>query len=262
MPYAQIVGWGMHVPARVVGNESFVKMGLDTSNEWIASRTGIEERRVVAKDEATSDLAVSAARRALQTANAHPGDIDLIIVATCTPDHVMPSTASIVQNRLGATRAGAMDLNAACSGFVYALATGAGQIESGRAKKVLVVGADELSIHLDWRDRNTCVLFGDGAGAVLLQASSEPGVLSSTMGSDGSGADLLIIPAGGSRIRTNHNGKSKSNGDHYLRMNGPQIFRWATQMMARTSEEVIDRFRSEAGTGRPVPSTPSKPADH
>ena len=239
MPYAQIVGWGMHVPARVVGNESFVKMGLDTSNEWIASRTGIEERRVVAKDEATSDLAVRAARRALQTANAHPGDIDLIIVATCTPDHVMPSTASIVQNRLGATRAGAMDLNAACSGFVYALATGAGQIESGRAKKVLVVGADELSIHLDWRDRNTCVLFGDGAGAVLLQASSEPGVLSSTMGSDGSGADLLIIPAGGSRIRTNHNGKSKSNGDHYLRMNGPQIFRWATQMMARTSEEVM-----------------------
>jgi len=241
MPHAQIVGWGMYVPSRVVANDSFVKMGLDTSNEWIASRTGIEERRLVGKNEATSDLAVKASLQALHTAGAHAGDIDLIIVATCTPDHVMPSTASLVQTRLGATRAGAMDLNAACSGFVYALATGAGQIESGRAKQVLVVGADELSIHLDWKDRNTCVLFGDGAGAVLLRASQEAGVLSSTMGSDGSGADLLIIPAGGSRIRANHNGKSNrnANGDQYLKMNGPQIFRWATQMMAKASEDVM-----------------------
>jgi 3-oxoacyl-[acyl-carrier-protein] synthase-3 len=231
----------MYVPSRVVANDSFVKMGLDTSHEWIASRTGIEERRLAGKNEATSDLAVKASLQALHTAGAHAGDIDLIIVATCTPDHVMPSTASLVQTRLGATRAGAMDLNAACSGFVYALATGAGQIESGRAKQVLVVGADELSIHLDWKDRNTCVLFGDGAGAVLLRASREPGVLSSTMGSDGSGADLLIIPAGGSRIRTNHNGRSngRANGDQYLKMNGPQIFRWATQMMAKTSHEVM-----------------------
>lgn len=227
----------MHVPSRVVHNDSFVKMGLDTSNEWIASRTGIEQRRLVSKDEATSDLAVKAARQALQTAGAHPGDIDLIIVATCTPDHVMPSTASLVQNRLGASKAGAMDLNAACSGFVYAVATGAGQIEAGRARQVLVIGADELSIHLDWRDRNTCVLFGDGAGAVLLRAGHEPGVLASDMGSDGSGADLLIIPAGGSRVRTNHNGKS--NGDQYLKMKGPQIFRWATQMMAKTAEDVM-----------------------
>ncbi len=239
MPYAQIIGWGMYVPSRVVANDSFVKMGLDTSNEWIESRTGIEQRRLVGKNEATSDMAVKASLQALHTAGAHPGDIDLIIVATCTPDHVMPSTASLLQTRLGATHAGAMDLNAACSGFVYALATAAGQIESGRAKQVLVVGADELSIHLDWKDRNTCVLFGDGAGAVLVQASTEPGILSSTMGSDGSGADLLIIPAGGSRLRTNHNGKSNGNGDHYLKMNGPQIFRWATQMMARTSEEVM-----------------------
>src|SRR5438445_736581 len=166
MPYAQIEGWGMHLPSRIVPNESFVKMGLDTSDEWISSRTGIEERRLAGHNEATSDMAVKAAHRALRVAEAHASDVDLIIVATCTPDHIMPSTASLVQNRLGARRAGALDLNAACAGFVYALAMGAGQIEAGRAGRVLVIGADELSLHLDWRDRSTCVLFGDGAGRV------------------------------------------------------------------------------------------------
>src|SRR6266545_8141648 len=194
MPYAQVRGWGMHVPSRVVPNESFVKMGLNTTNEWISSRTGIEERRLASRNEATSDMAVKAAHRALQVAEAHASEVDLIIVATCTPDYIMPSTASLVQNRLGAHKAGALDLNAACSGFVYALVMGAGQIEAGRAKQVLVVGADELSLHLDWRDRSTCVLFGDGAGAILLRAAKEPGILASTMGSDGSGADLLMIP--------------------------------------------------------------------
>ena len=237
MPYAQIAGWGMHVPSRIVPNESFVKMGLNTSDEWIASRTGIEERRLAAHNEPTSHMAVRAAQHALYVADAHASDVDLIIVATCTPDHIMPSTASIVQNRLGARRAGALDLNAACSGFVYALAMGAGQIESGRAKQVLIIGADELSIHLNWRDRTTCVLFGDGAGAVLLRAAVDPGILGSTMGSDGSGADLLMIPGGGSRHPANGNGRA--NGDRYLRMNGPQIFRWATQMMSRAAEDVI-----------------------
>jgi 3-oxoacyl-[acyl-carrier-protein] synthase-3 len=236
MPYAQIEGWGMHVPSRIVPNESFVKMGLNTSKEWIASRTGIEERRVAARNEPTSDIAVKAAQRALRVANAHASDVDLIVVATCTPDHIMPSTASLVQNRLGARRAGALDMNAACSGFVYALAMGAGQIEAGRAEQVLVIGADELSIHLDWRDRSTCVLFGDGAGAVLLRAATGPGVMASTMGSDGSGADLLMIP-GGARLPVNGNGRG--NGGRYLKMNGPQIFRWATQMMSRAAEDVI-----------------------
>jgi len=236
MPYAQIEGWGMHVPSRIVPNESFVKMGLNTSKEWISSRTGIEERRVAARNEPTSDIAVKAARRALRVANAHASDVDLIVVATCTPDHIMPSTASLVQNRLGARRAGALDMNAACSGFVYALAMGAGQIEAGRAEQVLVIGADELSIHLDWRDRSTCVLFGDGAGAVLLRAAAGPGILASTMGSDGSGADLLMIP-GGARLPVNGNGRG--NGGRYLKMNGPQIFRWATQMMSRAAEDVI-----------------------
>ncbi len=239
MAYAQIVGWGMHVPSRVVGNDTFVKMGLDTTHDWIVSRTGIEERRIAGKDEATSDLAVRAARRALNVAGAHASEIDLVIVATCTPDHLMPATASLVQNRIGATHAGAMDLNAACSGFVYALAMGAGQIEASRAKQVLVIGADELSIYLDRRDRSTSVLFGDGAGAVVLRAAPEPGVLYSTMGSDGSGADLLIIPAGGSRIRNNGKSNGRGNGDRYLRMNGPQIFRSATQIMAQAAEKVI-----------------------
>jgi 3-oxoacyl-[acyl-carrier-protein] synthase-3 len=226
----------MHVPSRVVPNESFVKMGLDTTNEWISTRTGIQERRVANRNEATSDMAVQAARRALQVAEVRASSVDLIVVATCTPDYIMPATASLVQNRLGARRAGAIDLNAACSGFVYALAMAAGQIEAGRARQALVIGADELSLHLDWRDRSTCVLFGDGAGAVLLRAGIEPGVMASTMGSDGSGADLLYIPGGGSRYGSNgRNG----NGSRYLRMNGPQIYRWATQMMARAAEEVI-----------------------
>ena len=237
MKFAQITGWGMHVPNRVLPNEAFVKMGLDTSDEWISSRTGIAQRHVV-KDERTSDLAVRAAQEALLVAEMHPKEIDLVLVATCTPDQIMPSTASIVQDRLGAVNAGAMDLNAACAGFVYALATGAGQIESRRAKNVLVIGADELSVHLNWRDRSTCILFGYGAGAVMLQASDEPGIMSSTMGSDGSGARLLQIPGPRYHSRFNGNGHIAAT-DLYLRMNGPQIFRWATQMMAKASEKVM-----------------------
>jgi len=240
--YAQISGWGMYVPERVVENDAFVKLGLDTSNEWISSRTGIERRHVVAADEATSDMALRASQEALQVAEIPATELDLILVATCTPDHIMPATASLVQDRLGAKEAGAMDMNAACAGFVYALSTGASYIESGRAKNVLVVGADELSIHLDWKDRSTCVLFGDGAGAVVLQGANEPGVMATSMGSDGAGAGLLTIKAG-SRYR--HNGAGAgTNGanpesDYYLRMNGPQIFRWATQMMARAAEKVM-----------------------
>ncbi|MCH8200598.1 MAG: ketoacyl-ACP synthase III [Chloroflexi bacterium] len=251
--YAEIAGWGMYVPPRVVPNDTFVTMGLDTSDEWISSRTGIERRRVVEADEATSDMATKAAAQAMAVAGLHSGDIDLVIVATCTPDHVMPATASIVQDRLGMLNAGAMDLNAACSGFVYALSTGAALIESGRAKHVLVIGADELSIYLDWKDRSTCVLFGDGAGAVVLSRATEPGIMSSTMGSDGSGAGLLTIK-GASRVRASRNGApgGSANGrdeaangaaaaadENYLTMNGTQIFRWATQIMPRAAEQVM-----------------------
>ncbi len=237
MKYAQIAGWGMYVPSTVITNDAFVRMGLDTSDDWITSRTGIEQRYLVGLDEATSDLAVKAGLHALSMAGMHGSEIDLVVVATCTPDHVMPSTAAIVQNRLGADGAGALDINAACAGFVYALNMAAGQIESGRATNVLVIGADELSIYLNWKDRNTCILFGDGAGAVILRASDEPGIMSSTMGSDGSGARLLTIPGGGSRFRTNGNGRKPASS--YLTMNGPQVFRWATQMMTSAAERVI-----------------------
>lgn len=239
--YAQITGWGMYVPHRVVPNETFVRMGLDTTDEWISSRTGIERRHIAAPDESTSDMSVRASLEAMRLADIDPKEIDLVLIATATPDHIMPATASLVQDRIGASNAGAMDLNAACAGFVYALSTGAAYIESGRAKKVLVVGADELSNHLDWKDRSTCVLFGDGAGAVILSAGDEPGVLATTMGSDGSGARLLTIRAG-SRARHNgagSNGTGAAQGDYYLRMNGPQIFRWATQMMAKATEKVM-----------------------
>ena len=238
MAFAQVVGWGMHVPDKVVGNDAFVKMGLDTSHEWISSRTGIHERRFVENGQPVSDLAVEAAKQALQVADAHPRDLDMVIVATCTPDQVMPSTASFVQHRLGADRAGAFDLNAACAGFVYALSTGAAQIESGRAKNVMVVGADELSTHLNWQDRSTCVLFGDGAGAVLLRASDEPGIMASTTGSDGSGAGLLEIRGGGTK--TTSNGHASANGKAFLTMNGPQIFRWATQKLGEAATQVIE----------------------
>lgn len=237
----------MYVPSTVVTNDAFVKMGLDTTDEWISSRTGIDQRRVVGRDEPTSEMAVKAARRAMQIADVHASEIDLIIVATCTPDQVMPSTASLVQDKLGAKRAGAFDLNAACAGFAYALNMGAAQIESRRAKRVMVIGADELSIYLDWKDRGTCILFGDGAGAVLLQSADTPGILTSTVGSDGSGAGLLNIRGGGSKYRVNGNGAgpngtakhSAPTADHYLRMNGQQIFRWATQMMTEAAEQVI-----------------------
>ena len=238
MQYAQIAGWGMYVPSTVITNDVFVRMGLDTSDDWITSRTGIAQRYLVGSDEATSDLAVKAGLQALAMAGMHGREIDLVVVATCTPDHVMPSTASIVQNRIGAEGAGALDMNAACAGFVYALNMAAGQIESGRARNVLVIGADELSIYLNWKDRNTCILFGDGAGAVVLKADTEPGIMSSNMGSDGSGAGLLTIPGGGSRFRTNGNGRKPASS--YLTMNGPQVFRWATQMMTAAAEKVID----------------------
>jgi 3-oxoacyl-[acyl-carrier-protein] synthase-3 len=200
MPFAQITGWGMYVPPKVVTNDDLVANGLDTSDEWITSRTGIKQRHLIAQGEATSDLALRSARQALKIANTNPRDLDLIIVATCSPDHFLPSTASIVQDKLGASRAGATDLNAACAGFVYGLILATGQIESRRCQRALVVGADALSVYVNWNDRSTCVLFGDGAGAVVLEASDEPGVLGSSMGWDGSGASLLQVEAGGCRV--------------------------------------------------------------
>ena len=199
--YAQIVGWGYHVPEKIITNHDLEQI-VDTSDEWIRSRTGIEQRHVAADpSETTASLGVLAARKALAVADVHPSKLDLIIVATSSPEHIFPSTASIVQDALGATNAGAFDLSAACSGFVYGLSMARGHILAGDAEYVLVVGAETLSRIVDWTDRNTCILFGDGAGAVLLAASDVPGgILAVDLGSDGSGADLLAVPAGGSRM--------------------------------------------------------------
>lgn len=227
----------MYVPQRVLDNEELSKI-VDTSDGWIRSRTGIERRHVAEEQESTSNMAIEAARAALQVADVDPRDIDLIIVATATPDHLLAPTACQVQDALGATRAGAFDLGAGCSGFVYALSVGHQAIVSGDHELVLVIGADTLTRALDWEDRSTCVLFGDGAGAVLLCASGGPaGVLSTVLGSDGSGSDLLLIPAGGSAMPTNHD--TVDQRLHYLRMDGREVYRFATQVLAQATEQAV-----------------------
>ncbi|MGQ9584725.1 MAG: beta-ketoacyl-ACP synthase III [Anaerolineae bacterium] len=238
--YAQITGWGMCVPERVLTNQDLARL-VDTSDEWIVSRTGIRERRVVSGDqETTATLATRAARAALRVASILPSQIDLVIVATATPEYAFPSTASLVQDALGASNAGAFDLSAGCSGFLYALSLGADAICAGNARHVLVIGAETLSKITDWSDRNTCVLFGDGAGAVVLSAYEERcGVLAYVLGSDGSGADLLMLPAGGSRRPASQ--ETVSNGEHFLKMDGRAVFRFATRVMAKATEDVAQK---------------------
>jgi 3-oxoacyl-[acyl-carrier-protein] synthase-3 len=236
--YARISGWGMYVPERVLTNADLERV-VDTSDEWIVSRTGIRERHVVSDErETTATMAVRAARAALRVANLPPSQVDLVIVATTMPDYPFPATACLVQDALGAVHAGAFDLGAACSGFIYALSLATGFIRSGSADHVLVVGSETLSRMMDWTDRNTCVLFGDGAGAVVLSASTTRcGVLASELGSDGSGGELLIVRAGGSRVPASHD--TLSNGQHYLWMNGREVFRFATTIMPKATEAVV-----------------------
>ncbi len=194
--YVRISGWGKYLPARIMRNAELAEL-VDTSDEWIRARTGIGERRIAAPEETTCSLAVNAARVALARANTPPEDLDMVIVATCTPDYAnMPATASLVQHALGAPRAAAVDLNAVCSGFIYGLATGSQFIATRAYRNVLVIGAEVFTRILDWQDRSTCVLFGDGAGAVLLQPTDTPGgLLSFVLGSDGAGACSLYVPA-------------------------------------------------------------------
>jgi len=228
----------MYAPERVLTNDDLARV-VDTSDEWIVSRTGIRERHVVSDErETTATMAVRAARAALRVANLAPSQLDLVIVATTMPDYPFPATACLVQDALGAARAGAFDLSAACSGFIYALSMASGLIRSGSANHVLVIGSETLSRMMDWTDRNTCVLFGDGAGAVVLSASTERcGVLAAELGSDGSGGELLIVRAGGSRAPASH--ETISNGDHFLWMNGREVFRFATKMMPKATESVV-----------------------
>jgi len=235
--YGNIVGWGKYVPSRVITNAELERM-VDTSDEWIRARTGIRERHVVAPGENTSDMAVAAARQALEMARVHPRDLGLIIVATSSPDYLTPPVSSQVQNALGAKGVGAFTLVNGCTGFIYALATAQQFIANGSCDNVLVVGVELLSRFTDWEDRSTCVLFGDGAGAVLLQVSNQPsGVLSYVLGSDGSGAQHLIMPAGGAAMPPSQ--ETLDNRLHYIRMNGNQVFRFATRILGKALRQAI-----------------------
>lgn len=237
MPYAHITGWGMSAPEKVITNDDISKM-VETSDAWIRERTGIRERHVARDDQFPSTLAVEASIKALKIANLHPRDLDLIICSTSSPEYIFPATACLIQDQLGATKAGAFDLLAACSGFIYALNMGAQAIRSGSIKNVLVIGAETLSRFTNWKDRNTCILFGDGAGAFVLQASEQPGgVLSAVMHSDGSGGDLLAIPGGGSRYPSTES--TVLDGKHYIQMDGKEVFRFATRVMASSTQEVL-----------------------
>jgi 3-oxoacyl-[acyl-carrier-protein] synthase III len=237
--FAHIVGWGKFVPEGILTNQDLERM-VDTTDEWIRSRTGICERHIASPKESTSTLAIQAAQRALEVADVDPLDLDLIIVATATPDYVFPSTACLVQDALGATRAAAFDMNAACSGFIYALSTARDSIIAGTYRRVLVIGAETFSRIVNWHDRDTCVLFGDGAGAVILAGSDLPGgLLSFALGADGSGAELLIVPAGGSRHPACED--TVRQNLHSIKMNGREVFRFATRVMERASRQVAER---------------------
>lgn len=242
--YAHITGWGKALPERVVSNDDLAQI-VDTSDEWIRSRTGIEQRYIaVDPSETTATLGAKAARAALEVADLPASKVDLIICATSSPEHTFPATACLIQDAIGASNAGAFDLSAACSGFVYGLALATGMIATGQADNILVIGAETLSRLTDWSDRNTCVLFGDGSGAVLLQAAATPGgVMSSVLGSDGSGSDLLILPAGGSRQPATL--ETVAAGQHFIKMEGRAVFRFATRVMADATRQALEKAHLE-----------------
>jgi len=233
-----ISGIGSFVPEKIVTNDDLSKI-VDTNHEWIVSRTGIHQRRIVDEFTATSDLATQAGKRALLDAGIDASEIDLIIVATATPDHFFPSTAAIVQKNLSATNAAAFDLSVGCSGFIYAMVTGANFISSGMYKKVMIIGAETLSKIVDWTDRNTCILFGDGAGACILESCDESfGILSSELGSDGINGEVLIIPAGGSRMPSTENTVNEKLNT--IKMDGKEVFKFAVRVMEKSSLSVLD----------------------
>ncbi len=232
---------GTYVPDKVLTNQDIEKL-VDTSNEWIVERTGIRERHIVEQDIATSDLAVIAAEKALLDAGVTADEIDLIIVATATPDMFFPSTACLVQDKIKASKAAAFDLAAGCSGFAYSVVVGSQFIQTGLYKKILVIGAEVLSKILDWSDRNTCMLFGDGAGAVVLgEVPTGYGLLGVEIGADGSGGHLLHLPAGGSRLPAS--AETVSEGKHFLQMSGRDVFKFATKVM---DEAVIKSLEKAA----------------
>lgn len=236
----RIAGWGKYAPPRVMDNHELERL-VDTSDEWIRARTGIVERRIAGPDETTGTMAVEAGRAAMEMAGVDPGDLDLVIVATGTPDYLsFPATGSLVQQELGATRAGGFDIGAGCGAFGYGLVVGAQFIQTGALRNVLVIGSDAMSKVIDWTDRGTCVLFGDAAGAVLLQPTDQPGgLLSFVLGSDGCGAPRLFIPAGGSRAPASH--ETVESRQHFLKMDGREVFRFAAQVIPGSILEAAER---------------------
>jgi len=236
---ATIVGTGSAVHQRVITNDDLAQI-VDTSDEWIKTRTGISERRIVESDVPVSELCIEAAQKALLNAKTKPEELDLIIVATITPDKIFPSTACIVQEKIGARKAAAFDLSAACTGFIYALEVANQFIVSGTYNTVLVIGAETLSKIVDWQDRSTCILFGDGAGAaVLKKAPPGKGILSTYLGADGSGADLLHVPAGGSKLPASLD--TVEGKLHYIRMNGSEVFKFAVRIMAEAALKALEK---------------------
>lgn len=234
-----ITGIGSYVPQRVLTNADLEKI-VDTTDDWITSRTGIRERRMAADNEHTSTMGIAAAQIALERAGVEAADLDLIIVATITPDMPFPATACIVQQELGATKAAAFDLEAACTGFLYALEISRQFIDNGMYQNVLVIGAEKLSSIIDWKDRNTCVLFGDGAGAAVLQSRADSrGVLATRLGSDGGKADILAMPGGGCRQPATVD--SVNERIHFLKMEGKEVFKNAVNAMTGAAKEVLER---------------------
>lgn len=234
---AGIAGIGCYVPERILSNYDLQQM-VDTSDEWIRARTGIKERRIAPENENTSDLAVKAAQAAMADAGVKPEELELIIVATATPDMLFPATACLVQDRLGAKKAGAFDLEAGCTGFIYALSVASQFVAGGMMENVLVIGAETLSRLVNWQDRSTCVLFGDGAGAVVVRpAFGESGILATVLGSEGSGGKYLSLPAGAARMPASHD--TVERGLHFIHMNGREVFKFAVRVMGEAATKVL-----------------------
>lgn len=240
-PVATLAGIGRGVPARIVTNHDLAELGLETSHEWIVERTGIVERRIGGVETSTSSMAADAAHQAMCRAGIEPADLDAIVLSTATPDRLLPATAVDLQAVIGATNAAAFDVFAACSGWLYGLTVGEGLVATGAARNVLVVGAEKMSAIVDWTDRSTCVLFGDGAGAAVLTPATEggPGILSTYMKSDGNLADLLYRPGGGTRDP--FSAEVLDSGSHYVHMAGREVFKHAVRSMADACDQALER---------------------
>lgn len=238
MKYSKIIATGSYLPAKVLTNDDLAKM-VDTNDEWIVERTGIKERRIINENENTSDMAYQAALNAIKMAEIDPSTIDFILVATATPDSVFPSTACILQHKLGIKGGGAYDMQAACSGFIYALATADSYIKAGLAKRILVVGADSLSRIVDYTDRGTCILFGDGAGAVILEASNEAGILGAELKADGSYGPILTS--------SGHLYNGQIKGSPYIYMDGQAVFKFAVKSLTAIAKELLAKVGMTSG---------------